>query len=352
MSGDAAAAAAPAPAAAATTEDASERKKEIYTYEAPWPIYGMAWSMRDEARYSFRFALGSFIEEYCNVVRIVRLDEAGEFQFCAQLDHPYPTTNIMWKPSKSTSGKDILATSGDYLRIWAVAESGKEVRMEALLNNNKTSEYCAPLTSFDWNTKDTNIIGTSSIDTTCTIWDINTSQSKTQLIAHDKAVYDIAFVPNSQHEFATVGADGSVRLFDLRHLKHSTIMYESAGLVPLLRVEYNKQDPNYLAVVVMDSNKTAILDIRMPAKAVAEPQGHASCVNALAWAPHSAAHICTAGDDAQALIWDLGEMPHKKIEDPILAYTADAEINQLRWSAAQSDWVSITYDKKMQVLRV
>jgi hypothetical protein len=37
---------------------------------------------------------------------------------------------------------------------------------------NKGSEYCAPLTSFDWNDTDPTMIGTSSIDTTCTIWDI------------------------------------------------------------------------------------------------------------------------------------------------------------------------------------
>lgn len=312
----------------------------------------MSWSMRDEDRYSFRFALGSFIEEYCNVVRIVRLDDKGEFNVCAQFDHPYPATNVQWKPSKNTTGKDLLATTGDYLRIWAVADTGKEVRMEALLNNNKNNEYCAPLTSFDWCATDTNLIATSSIDTTCTIWDINTSQSKTQLIAHDKAVYDIAFVPGSKWEFATVGADGSVRMFDLRHLKHSTILFENENLVPLLRVEYNKQDSNYMAVVVMDSPKTLILDVRMPSKAVGEPKAHVGAVNAIAWAPHSSCHICTAGDDGQALIWDLIDVPSKKIEDPILAYTADAEINQLRWSAAQHDWVSITYGKNMQVLRV
>merc|ERR1712196_623177 len=60
-------------------------------------------------------------------------------------------------------------------------------------------------------------------------------------------------------------------------------------------------------------------------------QGHSQCVNSLAWAPHSSCHISTAGDDNQALIWDLSHMP-KPIEDPILAYYADAEVNQLQWS--------------------
>jgi len=37
-------------------------------------------------------------------------------------------------------------------------------------SQNKNTEFCAPLTSFDWNETDPNIIGTSAIDTTCTIW--------------------------------------------------------------------------------------------------------------------------------------------------------------------------------------
>ena len=43
---------------------------------------------------------------------------------------------------------------------------------EMFAAQNKNTEFCAPLTSFDWNENDPNIIGTSSIDTTCTIWDI------------------------------------------------------------------------------------------------------------------------------------------------------------------------------------
>ena len=35
--------------------------------------------------------------------------------------------------------------------------------------------------------------------------------------------------------FASVGADGSVRMFDLRHLEHSTIIYEDPQHTPLLR---------------------------------------------------------------------------------------------------------------------
>ena len=62
------------------------------------------------------------------------------------------------------------------------------------------------------------MIVTASIDTTCTVWDLNTLHAKTHLIAHDKEVFDVAFVAGSEHIFASCGADGSVRMFDLRYL--------------------------------------------------------------------------------------------------------------------------------------
>ena len=40
------------------------------------------------------------------------------------------------------------------------------------------------------------------------------------------------------------------------------------------------------------------------------------------------------------------------VADPILAYCADGEVNQLKWSSVQPDWVAITFDSSMQILRV
>ena len=202
----------------------------------------------------------------------------------------------------------------------------------------------------DWNWADPNLVGTSSIDTTCTIWDVSTRTARTQLIAHDREVFDLAFA-RGKDVFASCGADGSVRMFDLRSLEHSTIIYESPNLDPLLRLEWNKQDPNYLATFMVDSRRTIILDIRVPSLPVAELAGHMGCVNSIAWAPHSSCHICTAGDDSQALIWDLSQMPKRPVEDPILAYNADGEINNLQWSKSQPDWVSIAYKDKLQICK-
>jgi WD repeat-containing protein 68 len=87
-------------------------------------------------------------------------------------------------------------------------------------------------------------------------------------------------------------------------------------------------------------------------------------INAICWAPHSASHLCSAGDDSQALIWDLGVLGQgggtaggtsaasSNVLDPILAYNAGTEINQLQWSSAQPDWVAVCFGNKTQMLRV
>lgn len=72
------------------------------------------------------------------------------------------------------------------------------------------------MTSFDWSSNRLETIITCSIDTTCSIWDINKESLVKTLIAHDKEVFDVSFSPDPDI-FATVGADGSVRHFDIRY---------------------------------------------------------------------------------------------------------------------------------------
>lgn len=171
-----------------------------------------------------------------------------EFNRIAEATCSYPVTRILWEPpSSQKQTTDLLATSGDHLRLWSMPSSSsshvsstisrsssvnqrqsppQKLTPLALLSNSKTPEHTAPLTSLDWNQLSPKLIITSSIDTTCTIWDIPTLTAKTQLIAHDKEVFDVRFCAGSVDTFVSCGADGSVRMFDLRSLEHSTIIYE------------------------------------------------------------------------------------------------------------------------------
>ena len=181
-----------------------------------------------------------------------------DFTRVAEATHSYPVTRLLWEPpSSQKQSTDLLATSGDHLRLWSLpsetqgptagssitSRNGRDQAVTkltplALLSNSKTPDHTAPLTSLDWNTLQPSLIITSSIDTTCTIWDIPSLTAKTQLIAHDKEVYDVRFCAGSADVFVSCGQDGSVRMFDLRSLEHSTIIYE-----PTAKDERGTSDP-------------------------------------------------------------------------------------------------------------
>ena len=42
----------------------------------------------------------------------------------------------------------------------------------------------------------------------------------------------------------------------------------------------------------------------------------------------------------------------RAIEDPILAYTAEGEINNVQWASTQPDWIAICYNNCLEILRV
>ncbi|CAG8509607.1 8538_t:CDS:2 [Ambispora leptoticha] len=375
----------------------SPPKKEMYQYIAPWPVYGLDWSKRPQEK-AFRLALGSFIEECDNKLQIITLAELAyddpyqrppnvDFVKIAEIDHQYPITKVLWEPYKGgSSNPDLLATAGDHLRLWEITDDVLPTNNSIGANNNNgfrhqrliqrhllanpKADFSAPLTSFDWNEVDPTLAVTSSIDTTCTVWNVETTQAKTQLIAHDKEVYDVAFASGTVDVFASVGADGSVRMFDLRSLEHSTIIYEtntspvnSTHMTPpqpspLLRLCFNKIDHNYLATFHMDSTDVQILDVRVPCVPVAELRGHSATVNCVNWAPHQSGYLCSGGDDSQVLVWDLHNMSsntsggNKYQQDPFLAYKADSEISQLSWSSACTDFVAIGFGSTVQALRV
>ena len=70
-----------------------------------------------------RLGIGSFLEEYQNRVEIVTLDEdTGRFVSDPRLrfDHPYPCTKLMFAPDKECQHEDLMATTGDFLRIWKI----------------------------------------------------------------------------------------------------------------------------------------------------------------------------------------------------------------------------------------
>jgi WD repeat-containing protein 68 len=353
-------------------------------YLAPWSIYAYDWCKWNVpgGNSAGKMAVGSYIEDNHNFIRILdtqitpQHDVATgtspyglEYNAVAEATCSFPVTRILWEPpSSQKQSTDLLATSGDHLRLWSLPQSSgntlsntitrtssvntREPQLPkltplALLSNSKTPEHTAPLTSLDWNTMSPKLIITSSIDTTCTIWDIPTLTAKTQLIAHDKEVFDVRFCAGSVDVFVSCGADGSVRMFDLRSLEHSTIIYEPSDkgndkdkgssictakplqltnyaigsptgrmsptkaqqtmsyAPPLLRLAASPHDSHLLATFAQDSNVVRILDVRQPGQALLELRGHSAALNSIEWNPSRRGMLASGGDDSLVLVWDL-----------------------------------------------
>jgi WD repeat-containing protein 68 len=97
-------------------------------------------SSSPDPKAQFRLAIGSYVEQYSNAVQIVkkRPDE-NSLYLAGEFDHPYPCTKILWSPDVNAT-KDLLATTGDYLRVWSVTDDGSATgtvtpTKVALLNN-------------------------------------------------------------------------------------------------------------------------------------------------------------------------------------------------------------------------
>lgn len=344
-----------------TSTGKSSKKREVYRYQTDWIVSSIAWS--NEPSDLFNLALCSYIEEYRNKIRLVRLKQDSydeEIETTATFEHPYPATKVLWSPAQTSP--HLLATTADYLRLWRVdnhtSTRDTTVKLECLLSANQSLKSCSPLTSFDWSHIERNTIVTSSVDTTCAVWDIeaiklvgSTQTSKisynlrSQILAHNHEVYDVSF--SGRDCFVSAAGDGSIRLFDLRKLSTSTVLLEIEGKA-FVRVACNKQDPNYIAAFASESSDILLLDVRNPGKPIAELNNHTDKVNSISWAPHSAQHLCSAGDDNQALIWGLAKLP----SDPLLAYNAKGKINAISWSASHPDWIAIGFQNYLELLRV
>ena len=253
---------------------------------------------------------------------------------------------------------------------------------------------------------------TASTNTTVTLWDIYTSTAVTQLIAHDKEVYDVAWSPglSGRDVFASCGADGSVRMFDIRSLEHSTILYEapsaplspsigpSATLAqpgspnttapspsPLLRIAYDPSNPSALAIVHDNSSSILILDVRQPGVPVAELKSHQANVNGIAWSggtdseanSDKSGTLVSVADDGLALVWDgagafatgsasaeakpskgsggSGSGAVRVTRQPMFAYEAGQEINSVAWGSGGGvggDFVACSVGRSVRCLRI
>lgn len=287
----------------------------------------------------------------------------------------YPITKLQWDPSMSSSScsPQLLATTSECLRIYEITDNNELLEKSALTNSKILDmNQLPPMTSFDWNRYDPHYLLTCSIDTTCTAWNLvkETFVAKSQLIAHDSEVYDVKYISGDTNVFASCSSDGSVRLFDLRNLEQSTIIYENTDSTSkllssptntngrsLLRLSTSNYNANQIAVIEQDSNTISVLDVRNVGTPVYRLSHHSAPVNSISWHP-TRNQLLSGSDDCQVFIYDFHKGSvvdnYKQTNKSLLPsyrFQTDLEVNYVCWNPT-GDWVGINNGKHFQACKV
>jgi WD repeat-containing protein 68 len=318
-----------------------KENKNIYDYVTNKDLYGIAFQNGN----CTRLAISSLERSLNNKIEILELID-NELRNVHEEILEYPCTKLLWSPNRNKSS--LLATSSDCIQLYDYSEENRKLIVKAKLNNKK-SKYCGPLTSFDWNTVNDALLGTASVDTTCTIWDLNKFSIKTQLIAHDKEVFDIQF-GSDENTFISGGADGSVRLFDLRSLNHSTIIYETKGSTPINKLAWNLQTSNLIAALSLDKNVIYIFDSRANSNvSMDELNLHKDPVTGIVWAPDNPTQLCSVSEDCSVIISNVHN--EQLAQNTNVSYNAPSPINNVDWCKSFPEWIGITFQHQVQLLR-
>lgn len=366
----------------------------VCEYEAHYPLFAMDWSVDDYV------CLGSYREGNVNRLQVIKSPDVLGWDRVAECNVTFPVSTMQWQPARAQPRT--FATCSDSLRFWSLTEDESAIQEQINLSlckhnkqqSKKGKEATAtngvlgelpPITSFHWNPIDPNLLISSSIDTTCIVWDLQSANYvKTQLIAHDSEVFDVRFLTQSTQLFASCGGDGSVRVFDLRCLAHSTIIYEPAtldGVSPgsdpstlatppaLLRLEPSPFDPNVIATFAIDSPSVLILDMRSPGSPLLTLDAHTAPVNQIKWHPTRRNVLTSASDDCQILCWDLNayldpevatstntstpdRLHNTSVQKPAMFYTTGGqEVNNVVWRP-KGDWLGTVSHKRFQAVKI
>jgi WD repeat-containing protein 68 len=315
--------------------------KNIYDYFTDKNLYGIAFQNGNCPR----LAISSLEKSLNNKIEVLELID-NELKKVQEQQLEYPCTKLLWSPNFNKSST--LAASSDSIQLYNYIEDTHDLKFNHKLANKK-SKYCGPLTSFDWNTVNDSLLGTASVDTTCTIWDLNKLSIKTQLIAHDKEVFDIQF-GNDENTFISGGADGSVRLFDLRALNHSTIIYETKGSSPINKLALNLKTSNLIGALSLDKNVIYIFDSRANSNvSLDELNFHKDPVTGIVWAPDNPTQLCSVSEDNSVVISSVRN--DQMLSNTNVSYTAPYPINNVDWCKSFPEWIGITFKNKVQLLR-
>eukprot|EP01067_Filipodium_phascolosomae_P000032 Filipodium_phascolosomae@DN1024_c0_g1_i1.p1 len=103
----------------------------------------------------------------------------------------------------------------------------------------------------------------SSLDSTCTIFNVEEKSIEHSIRAHTGEVMDVCWGP-VPCLFASVGSDSCARLFDTRCLKNSALVYRQQMQLRLVRIDWRANCLGILSDGSTGQQATIVVDIRRP----------------------------------------------------------------------------------------
>ncbi|KAL1924244.1 uncharacterized protein VTP21DRAFT_7279 [Calcarisporiella thermophila] len=231
-----------------------------------------------------------------------------------KIAHPKEVNRARYLPQRP----NIVATRtsrGDVLVYdWSdpLHRAGSEVAEQYMILRGHSKEGYG----MSWHKKHEGILLTGSDDTTICQWDINKTMDtneRPQIVeplriyhGHTAIVEDVSWHPLHEHQFASVGDDHKLLIWDSRTPDsnkpvHNVIAHNQE----INCVAFNPTDEYLIATGSVDST-VALWDIRHLKQRFHTLMYHKDEILQLEWSPHHESVLATGSGDRRVAIWDLG----------------------------------------------
>eukprot|EP00434_Breviolum_minutum_P021968 symbB.v1.2.019393.t1/scaffold1549.1/size162750/3 len=247
-------------------------------------------------------ACSSFIPEASNFVEVLSVGIEGrtEVQATRRLPHYYPPTRVRWL------GGDVLATSGDCLRIWSA--NGELRRL--LRHDANPQARCTPITSVDSSEPPSSTVtagvqmASSDVYGVCALWDVETGTMQ-QAIDLGQPLSDVAFGPNRL--LAAAGDNGDCFLMDTRQSKDVAAYAPAERVKGPAKIAWGVHRPDMFAVSWQgEGGSLALYSGAHRTKAMPRiVKSSSSTIASLQWSHAYPQLLACAREDGDVEVWNF-----------------------------------------------
>jgi len=300
----------------------------------PWTPFSL--SLNSSFSKESRIAVSSFEKSAENEIRVLRFVGPSIITE-SSYNVKFPVLKSIFTPHSSGADSDFLITCSDSVRLFQSSMDSLTNLSEIVISPNSD-----PVTSADWSLLEESLVIGSSADGSIASIDVSSSQVISRIIAHDHSVYDVAFVGASAN-FVSCSFDGSLRLFDLRNLDTSVILFQTS--MPIQRIGVCPYNDNIISLFSKGSDILKFVDIRKPGLPV-NTVSQKSVLTAVSWSRFFENHIYTT--DRMGNLYLTEYLPDLKEQEATIKYSFSDTIESL---TIGQGIVAITTNKSLNILK-